>query len=65
MGGFQTNQVMEAKVAGFNMWSYVLSADKMNSVTLCENAGDLVTPLDLQLGGTASYTYDDFNFGCG
>ena len=56
---------MEAKVAVFNMWSYVLSADKMNSVTLCENAGDLVTPLDLQLGGTASYTYDDFNFGCG
>ena len=65
MGGFQTNQVMEAKVAGFNMWSYVLSASKMNSVTLCENVGDLVTPSDLQLGGTASYTYDDFNCGCG
>ena len=52
---------MEAKVAGFNMWSYVLSAGKMNSVTLCENVGNLVTPSDLQLGGTASYTYDDFN----
>ena len=44
------------------MWDYELTADQMNALT-CESEGNLVSPSTLQLGGTASYTYE--NFDCG
>lgn len=62
VGSFDSSQLTEARVAGFNMWDYELTADQMNALT-CESEGNLVSPSTLQLGGTASYTYE--NFDCG
>ena len=64
MRSFDTNQLMEAKVAGFNMWSYALSNSAMTSTVIVENVGNVIAPSDLQLGGSASYTYEGFDRGC-
>lgn len=62
MSGFSASQVMEAKVAGFNMWGYELTVEQINLLT-CESAGNLVTSSQLQLGGRATYSYEDFECG--
>lgn len=62
VGSFDTSQLTEAKVAGFNMWDYELTVGQMNALT-CETEGNLIATSQLQLGGTASYTYEDFDCG--
>ena len=49
-------------MAGFNMWDYELTVDQMNLLT-CESEGNLVSSAQLQLGGEATYSYE--NFECG
>ena len=51
-------------MAGFNMWSYALSNSAMTRTVIVENVGNVIALSDLQLGGSASYTYEEFDWGC-
>ena len=65
VGGFETDLISHAKVAGFNMWSYEMSLQQLNSLT-CDDVGDLVKTSDMRAVG-AGYTFRNFDCGklCG
>lgn len=60
VGGLQASQATEGRVALFNMWSYEMSLQQLNSLT-CDSVGDMVTQTDMQIGGSSQFSYEVFD----
>ena len=55
VGGFQIVQLIEGKVALFNMWDYELNSDQVMAI-YCTLEGNLLTMIDMSIKGPAMFT---------
>lgn len=47
MGGFDVDQLVEGKIAGFNLWSHAMDVQELNAIS-CDDVGNVVQFSDLQ-----------------
>ena len=58
IGVFMMLQLIEGKIAMFNMWDHELSRDQINFIDF-NTPGNLLTSADMSIEGPAIYSYEN------